>query len=415
MINENYIRRQIKFSRHFPQYSCLASYMILKHLKENSSVEGRYFFFSNHGIKTNIKEIQDEETFTGKSDCLIRLGGGLFKDKESISQAFLQCNRKMSPVLFIAYANHMMAAGNDMAWLKFLSAYLNQWGGYNISLSNNASDNILNNLVFENNADKLINQEDKVSIIVPVYNSEKTLSYSVNSLLKQDYRNIEIIIVDDCSTDNSYAICEELASIDKRIILVRNSNNIGTYPTRNNGLSVATGKWVTVHDADDFSLPDRISHQIYSLKYNDANAHLGGYFRINSEGFLTGFRKPGNFSLDGFNHKCLVSLMISMKAMRESLGRWDNVRFGADAELFYRLKKISSIKAIEEWRPLIVALESPMSLTGNNETKLGGPAREMYAKGFLAWHEKSSEGELYLDPENLCRPFEVPEICIKNL
>ena len=92
---------------------------------------------------------------------------------------------------------------------------------------------------------------DLVSIIVPIYNKEDLISRCVESLIKQTYTNLEIILVDDGSTDKSWAICQEFENKDSRIKTCH-KNNGGLSDARNHGLVNATGDWVSFVDADDY-------------------------------------------------------------------------------------------------------------------------------------------------------------------
>ena len=90
-----------------------------------------------------------------------------------------------------------------------------------------------------------------VSIIMPVYNAEKSLRYAIESVIKQTYEDWELIIVDDKSTDNSLEIARHFAKQDKRIKVFNNSENLGPAATRNKGLENAPGQYIGFIDADD--------------------------------------------------------------------------------------------------------------------------------------------------------------------
>lgn len=92
----------------------------------------------------------------------------------------------------------------------------------------------------------------RLSIIVPVYNGEKHLKRCVNSIIDQNYNNLEIILIDDKSPDSSRKICEELAQKDNRIKVYHNERNMGIYGTRNKGISIASGDYITFVDDDDY-------------------------------------------------------------------------------------------------------------------------------------------------------------------
>ena len=106
-----------------------------------------------------------------------------------------------------------------------------------------------------------------VSIIVPIYNSEKFISNSLNSLTEQSYRNIEIILIDDGSNDNSLAICNGYAKRDKRI-KVFSQQNKGAAAARNLGLSKANGKYIMFCDSDDMVSKFWVEHLLSKIQKN---------------------------------------------------------------------------------------------------------------------------------------------------
>lgn len=93
-------------------------------------------------------------------------------------------------------------------------------------------------------------EKGKISIIIPVYNLEKYLSACIDSILCQKYKNLEIIIVNDGSTDSSKEICEEYQNKDQRV-RVFSQNNSGVSVARNKGIKHATGDWIMFVDGDD--------------------------------------------------------------------------------------------------------------------------------------------------------------------
>ena len=104
-----------------------------------------------------------------------------------------------------------------------------------------------------------------VSIIVCVYNGDETIEMSIRSIMRQTYRNLEIIVVDDGSTDQTYDIIYRLSKKDSRIKLIRNIENLGCYQSRNIGIRASTGKYITFQDADDLSLKNRVEQQLIHL------------------------------------------------------------------------------------------------------------------------------------------------------
>ncbi|RLD59735.1 MAG: glycosyltransferase family 2 protein [Bacteroidetes bacterium] len=105
----------------------------------------------------------------------------------------------------------------------------------------------------------------KVSILIPLYNSEKYISETINSCLKQIYKNIEIIIVDDGSQDNSYEIARKFEN--KNVIVVKQQNK-GASAARNKAFEISTGNYIQYLDADDLLSEDKIEDQIEIFKEN---------------------------------------------------------------------------------------------------------------------------------------------------
>lgn len=101
-----------------------------------------------------------------------------------------------------------------------------------------------------------------ISIIVPVFNSEPYLNKTISSLLNQSYSNIEILLIDDGSTDNSLNICKEFAKKDSRIVVIHNENS-GVAKTRNIGLENAKGAFISFVDSDDY-----IEKEMFEKLYN---------------------------------------------------------------------------------------------------------------------------------------------------
>lgn len=101
-----------------------------------------------------------------------------------------------------------------------------------------------------------------VSVIIPAFNAEKYIEKCIHSVLAQEYGHMEIICVDDRSSDNTWSILESCREKNPSIMLLRNDNNKGACFARNRGLKIATGEYIQFLDADDVLLPRKIAHQI---------------------------------------------------------------------------------------------------------------------------------------------------------
>ena len=123
-----------------------------------------------------------------------------------------------------------------------------------------------------------------VSIIVPIYNMENSIANCVQSLIDQDYSNIEIILIDDGSQDNSLLQCKEIANKHTKVHVVHTENQ-GSGPARNIGISVAKGRYAYFPDADDFLEPNAISTLVKAIsEVKNCDLVVFGYININTQG-----------------------------------------------------------------------------------------------------------------------------------
>lgn len=124
--------------------------------------------------------------------------------------------------------------------------------------------------------------EDLVSVIVPVYNSEQYLNTCIDSIINQTYPNIEIILVNDGSTDQSGAICEEYAKNDARVKVIHKKNG-GNGDARNTGLKHVQGKWIAWIDNDDMMHKRQIEILLSVAEAKKADIVVGGYCAIEND------------------------------------------------------------------------------------------------------------------------------------
>lgn len=122
---------------------------------------------------------------------------------------------------------------------------------------------------------------EKVSIIVPIYNSSNYIKTCIDSILNQTYNKFELILIDDGSTDNSLEIINSYN--DSRIKVITQTNHGVSY-TRNYGIDLASGKYIMFIDNDDYIDKDYIETYINSIQENDDDIVIGGYRRVNSKG-----------------------------------------------------------------------------------------------------------------------------------
>ena len=127
------------------------------------------------------------------------------------------------------------------------------------------------------------NSNGKVSIIIPVYNVEKYIRECLDSVINQTYRNLEIICVDDCGTDNSVKIAEEYAQKDKRIKIIHHDRNKGLAITRNTGVKNSNGEYIFFLDSDDYLNLDIIELMVRKQKETGADVVVSSFRNFVSE------------------------------------------------------------------------------------------------------------------------------------
>ncbi len=123
-----------------------------------------------------------------------------------------------------------------------------------------------------------------VSVIMPSYNSAATIINSIKSVQQQDYSHWELLITDDCSTDNTVELVRQLAKDDQRITIEVNSVNSGAGFSRNQSINRSKGKYIAFLDADDLWLPNKLSTQIRYMEQTGAVFSYTAYQKFSSTG-----------------------------------------------------------------------------------------------------------------------------------
>ncbi|MDO5291423.1 MAG: glycosyltransferase [bacterium] len=131
-----------------------------------------------------------------------------------------------------------------------------------------------------------------VSIIMPSYNTAKYISKTIESVQSQTYPFWELIIVDDCSTDNTDEVIESYLG-DTRVRYIKNNGNLGAALSRNKALKEAKGKWIAFLDSDDLWLPDKLKTQLYFMIKNQYSFSYTKYEEIDESGRLLGVTVGG--------------------------------------------------------------------------------------------------------------------------
>ncbi len=260
-----------------------------------------------------------------------------------------------------------------------------------------------------------IDQGPLISVIMVAHNADTTIPAAAASVLAQTWRNLELIIVDDASTDGTWSTLTAIRGADPtRIRLLRNRRRVGPYVSRNRALrDVVGGKYVTCHDADDWAHPDRLAVQARPLIASGGvmRANLAYMLRVQPNGSLRTDALSW-FCPDGATKIAMVSAMYERRLLVEELGYWDCVWYGADAEMIGRAQALLGEAGFGEVRAIAMLCRDAaagLGKAGYNEARSAAgdrwtnSSRQRYRDAFATWHARlAASRDAYL-PFHHCR------------
>jgi glycosyltransferase involved in cell wall biosynthesis len=190
-----------------------------------------------------------------------------------------------------------------------------------------------------------------VSVIIPTHNRASMVKEAIQSVLSQTYKDFELIVVDDGSTDNTH---ELVTSLSDKVVYVYQPNN-GRSSARNHGIRLARGKYIAFLDSDDLFLPTKLQKQVSLMeKNNDYLLSHTSYQHINAEGDYIGEVKSGTFSGNVYPkiiRRCVIAtptVMVRSEALSEDTSFNETISIGEDAILWIQLARKSKILGINE-------------------------------------------------------------------
>ena len=214
-----------------------------------------------------------------------------------------------------------------------------------------------------------------VSVVMTVHNNGDTVTAAAESILASRGVDVELLIVDDASTDTTPDALEKLD--DPRVKVVRNPQNLGPYVSRNRALEMASGEFIAIADADDWSHPDRLSYQVERL--NEAPEVLActvTHIRVTPEG-VPDLENHLEFFGDG-----PMTLMFRRDVV-DQIGGFDHVRTRGDMEYLSRLRARFGEQALRAFGvPLVLSTSTPWS----NSKRFPPEALDRYRAAFRDWH-----------------------------
>ncbi|OBU32396.1 glycosyltransferase family 2 protein [Photobacterium phosphoreum] len=203
-----------------------------------------------------------------------------------------------------------------------------------------------------------------VSVIMPAFNAEKTVVKAIESVIGQTYLNIELVITDDNSTDDTVNIIKQYCNIDHRIVYLKNSNGKGSSNARNNSIKHSSGDFISFLDSDDIWHPKKLELQIEAMNKNNCLASHSSYYRVDESGNNISLVKPREKVTykDMLTHNHIGNLTGIYNS--KVLGKFYQKNIGhEDYEMWLRiLSKTDSISVLE---PLASYTVSTNSLSAN--------------------------------------------------
>ncbi|WP_462401989.1 glycosyltransferase [Pseudomonas sp. Marseille-QA0332] len=344
----------------------------------------------------------------------------LRNDQRELAQACVQEAidlRGRQADLCLAAANvGLPVADNDgypepMRRLAWFSRIFNERGLAPISLRDSQASLTLDNLRSEAAAlSGPAKKQPKISVIMPAFNAEAFIETALRSLLAQSWSNLEILVVDDRSTDATVERVSALAREDKRILLLQQPVNRGAYAARNTALEHATGTFLINHDSDDWSHPQRLELMVAPLLENsNLVGTLADWVRSDTQLHFQNWRIENSLI-----EPSVSTIMVRREAVRD-LGGWDEVRVAADHELRQRLLRCHGTDALLHvcpGVPLVIARHLPQSLTMASGTHVRSTffgLRQLYSALADTWHAMTEDAAgLRLSTGSATRAFPAP-------
>ncbi|MBO8091868.1 MAG: glycosyltransferase family 2 protein [Prosthecochloris sp.] len=353
-------------------------------------------------VKTSLKHFRNslENDFPLShvtAEALIRNGQPVLAEQ-------LLALHAQTPVVNLALAN--TCSHEDSQWLKYVNSFFSLQESGPISLLDGDSKRF-----FRLDADgySTFSGGPKISVIMTAHNMEQYIGTAIRSALSQTWKNFELLVVDDLSTDHTRQIVRKFMSLDDRIKLIENNRNCGTYVSRNKAYDIASGRFITCHDSDDWAHPKKLELQIHALLKNpDAVSSTSHWVRMHENGRFA-FYKAAAYQRRNYN-----SLMFEKSRIKPVLGYWDSVRISADSEFIKRMGTVFGEKSQHSVdQVLMIGLKRNGSLTNSGDTGLKphGPAsiRQKYHHSYSDWHKSIDKHTAYIDFPQEKRAFEAPE------
>ena len=253
----------------------------------------------------------------------------------------------------------------------------------------------------------------RVTVLIAAYDAAEMLPTALRSLQEQTWTNLEIIVLDDCSpTMDTLRVAERFAATDPRIQVVRMPENGGAYVARNHGLDLATGEFVTIHDADDWSHPRKIETQVrFMIENPEVMGCMTQQARMRPD-----LECPASVQDGIFIHANTSSLLFRRQPVTDRLGYWDRVRFSADNEFLRRMRHVFGGNSVHQPGGTVLSFQRASavsimadSLRGMSDFLFGARREYLDAQN----HARPRLASLTYANAADARPFPVPALMLE--
>ena len=374
-------------------------------LLHQSNIESRLALLA---AANSLKKIPPMKWEISRIEALIGIG----RLDEALKYALdLLCHRPDKGDALLCIANVYLILKERCLYESYVSRYFSVYSlKSKIATSGDGVEGALEWLNDAAIASAPVTDGPLVTIIMTTFNSITTVKQAIRSVQAQSYRNIRLIVVDDCSTDGTQSAVVTIANQDNRVRVMLNQQNNGTYWSKNQALRTSDSEFYTFHDSDDWMHPNRIEEHVEFMRRNPSVVCTHSlWFRMTRDG--RSVERPWG----GFTHDNPASTFFPAAVIKQ-LGYFDSVRTGADSEYLARIRLTFghySVAAIS--KPLAVGLHHDASLTTKGaaalDDSLYSPVRLQYWKAWTQWHQTTARSgqPCFIEfPLRRRRPFKAP-------
>jgi hypothetical protein len=287
----------------------------------------------------------------------------------------------------LAHPAHGAPGANEADWLRLFNRRFREQRLLPISIADGEGAPF-DRVVVDVPAGRAIEDGPLVTVIMSTHRPDQSFRTAVESLLRQTWRNLEILVIDDCSPAEYDDLLAEVTQRDPRIQLIRMPINGGTYRIRNEGIRRSRGEFITFQDSDDWAHPERIERQIRPLLKNDevVSTHCRCLRVFPDLATL-------NVGMSSFR-RCAPSTMFRKEIVIAAMGGYDETRKEADNEFYERIQVVFGEEANRDLRDVLVLYQLTPDSLSRDEYRFAWQhgARAAYIQARRHWHRQIAAG-----------------------